>query len=58
MRNRIILLILFVFITILAGDGQTQTKNQTSDNLTPAKLKQKYGAPDVKGHIKFAQGLD
>ena len=40
-----------MFITILVGASQTQT-NQTNDNLTPAKLKQKYGSPNVKGQYK------
>lgn len=56
MKNRMILLTLLVFITILVGFSQTQTK-QTSDNLTPDKLKQKYGSPNEKGQYKVRTGI-
>ncbi|MGI8787826.1 MAG: hypothetical protein ACR2HG_08720 [Pyrinomonadaceae bacterium] len=56
MRNRIILLTLFVFMTICTGVGQTR-KNQTNDNLTPANLKRKYGSPNAKGQYYIGSDI-
>jgi hypothetical protein len=52
MRHRIILLILFVLISALSVVSQTRT-NQTIDNLSPAKLKQKYSSINEKGQYKI-----
>lgn len=48
MKNRVILLFLFVFTAILIVVSQTHY-NQISGHQTNNELKQKYGSPDAKG---------
>lgn len=56
MKNRIALLILFIFMTILIVASQTHY-NQTSENQVSDELKQKYGSPNTKGQYEIRVGI-